>query len=155
MKTGRCQSVKHAKSDPKFILYTRNLLNCLIQSFRLLLTYYNIINFVIIVFYEKSDVSLPVLIRFITTCNPICPEYLVRMSFVWLCAVFSVSIIMLGDMFHRDSCEAALKEKHSRDASKEEDDRDEATDSISEQLAALKLVFSKAAEDDVPIDVSF
>ncbi|PWA95845.1 carboxyl terminus of HSC70-interacting protein [Artemisia annua] len=52
-----------------------------------------------------------------------------------------------------DSCEAALKEKHSRDASKEEDDRDEATDSISEQLAALKSVFSKAAEDDVPIDI--
>ena len=57
-------------------------------------------------------------------------------------------------MFHRESCEAALKEKHSRDASKKEDDTDEATDSISEQLAALKLVFSKAAEDDVPIDVS-
>nr|GEW31531.1 E3 ubiquitin-protein ligase CHIP-like [Tanacetum cinerariifolium] len=52
-----------------------------------------------------------------------------------------------------ESCEAALKEKHSRDASKKEDDTDEATDSISEQLAALKLVFSKAAEDDVPIDI--
>ncbi|GKD18681.1 E3 ubiquitin protein ligase CHIP-like protein [Tanacetum coccineum] len=52
-----------------------------------------------------------------------------------------------------ESCEAALKEKHSCDASKKEDDTDEATDSISEQLAALKLVFSKAAEDDVPIDI--
>lgn len=52
-----------------------------------------------------------------------------------------------------ESCEAALIEKHSRDASKKEDDTDEATDSISEQLAALKLVFSKAAEDDVPIDI--
>lgn len=52
-----------------------------------------------------------------------------------------------------ESCEAALIEKHSRDASKKEDDTDEATGSISEQLAALKLVFSKAAEDDVPIDI--
>ena len=63
---------------------------------------------------------------------------------------------MLGDMFSTEkSCEAALKEKHSRDTSEKEDDTDEATDSISEQLAALNLVFSKAAEDVVPIDVSF
>ena len=58
-------------------------------------------------------------------------------------------------MFHIESCEAALKEKHSCDTSQNEDDTDEATDSISEQLSSLKLLFSKAEEDDVPIDASF
>lgn len=43
-----------------------------------------------------------------------------------------------------ESCETALKEKLLHD---------EVTDSTSEQLAALKLVFNKAAEDDTPTDV--
>ncbi|KAL8213961.1 hypothetical protein R6Q57_003410 [Mikania cordata] len=53
------------------------------------------------------------------------------------------------------SCEIALIEKHMNDVSHNEDGFDEVTDSISEQLAALKLVFSKAAEADKPTDVSF
>ncbi|KAL8250038.1 hypothetical protein R6Q59_033731 [Mikania micrantha] len=51
------------------------------------------------------------------------------------------------------SCEIALIEKHMNDVSQNEDGFDEVTDSISEQLAALKLVFSKAAEADKPTDV--
>ncbi|XP_071720663.1 E3 ubiquitin-protein ligase CHIP-like [Rutidosis leptorrhynchoides] len=52
-----------------------------------------------------------------------------------------------------ESCQIALKEKHLCDASITEDDRNEITSSTSEQLAALKLVFSKAAEDDTPTEV--
>ncbi|KAI7743945.1 hypothetical protein M8C21_008519, partial [Ambrosia artemisiifolia] len=47
------------------------------------------------------------------------------------------------------SCEIALKEKDLHI----EDGTNEVTDSTSEQLAALKLIFSKAAEDDKPTDV--
>ncbi|XP_076956629.1 E3 ubiquitin-protein ligase CHIP-like isoform X2 [Bidens hawaiensis] len=48
------------------------------------------------------------------------------------------------------SCEIALKENHLHNISQDEDG---IMDSISEQLAALKLVFSKAAEADKPTDV--
>lgn len=56
---------------------------------------------------------------------------------------------------HRKSCEIALKEKHLHSVSQYEDGTDEVSDSILEQLADLKLVFTKAAEDDKPTDVSF
>ncbi|XP_076914267.1 E3 ubiquitin-protein ligase CHIP-like [Bidens hawaiensis] len=48
------------------------------------------------------------------------------------------------------SCEIALKENYLHNISQDEDG---ITDSTSEQLAALKLVFSKAAEADKPTDV--
>ncbi|KAK1426919.1 hypothetical protein QVD17_15599 [Tagetes erecta] len=51
------------------------------------------------------------------------------------------------------SCEIALKEEHLHSFSHNEDGIDEISGSISEQLAALKLVFTKAAEDDKPTDV--
>ncbi|XP_071689369.1 E3 ubiquitin-protein ligase CHIP-like [Rutidosis leptorrhynchoides] len=51
-----------------------------------------------------------------------------------------------------ESCKIALKEKHVHDGNLNEED-DEVTDSTSEQLAALKLVFSKAAEADTPTEV--
>lgn len=58
-------------------------------------------------------------------------------------------------MWHRESCQIALEEKHLHDVSQQDDVTDEVTDSTSEQLAALKLVFSKAAEADTPSEVSF
>lgn len=51
------------------------------------------------------------------------------------------------------SCEIALKETHFHNLNQNEDGTNEVTDSISEQLAALKLVFSKAAEADKPADI--
>nr|XP_043610006.1 E3 ubiquitin-protein ligase CHIP-like [Erigeron canadensis] len=54
----------------------------------------------------------------------------------------------------KESCETALEEKYSRDdVSQKTDDTDEISNSTSEQLAALKLVFDKAAEADTPTDV--
>lgn len=47
-------------------------------------------------------------------------------------------------MWHRDSCEIALREKHVHE---------DAADSTSQQLADLKLVFAKAAEADIPTEV--
>ncbi|XP_024975276.1 E3 ubiquitin-protein ligase CHIP [Cynara cardunculus var. scolymus] len=52
-----------------------------------------------------------------------------------------------------ESCEIALKEKHLHDVSQNEGSTDEVPDSTSEQLAALKLVFKKAAETDTPREV--
>ncbi|KAK9069039.1 hypothetical protein SSX86_013155 [Deinandra increscens subsp. villosa] len=51
------------------------------------------------------------------------------------------------------SCEIALIEKHLHDLSQNEDGNRDVTDSTSEQLAALNLVFNKAAEADKPTDV--
>ncbi|KAI3742522.1 hypothetical protein L1987_60206 [Smallanthus sonchifolius] len=51
------------------------------------------------------------------------------------------------------SCEIGLKGKHLHNINQNEDGTNEVTDSTSEQLAALKLVFSKAAEADIPTDV--
>ncbi|KAI3829868.1 hypothetical protein L1987_03998 [Smallanthus sonchifolius] len=50
------------------------------------------------------------------------------------------------------ACEIALEEKLVHDQSKKMD-TDEVGYSTSEQLAALKLIFSKAAEDDKPTDI--
>ncbi|MFS7902198.1 putative U box domain, tetratricopeptide-like helical domain superfamily [Helianthus anomalus] len=51
------------------------------------------------------------------------------------------------------SCEIALQEKLVHDLSHMMDETDEVFSSTSEQLAALKLIFSKAAEADKPTDV--
>ncbi|KAM0051020.1 putative U box domain, tetratricopeptide-like helical domain superfamily [Helianthus debilis subsp. tardiflorus] len=51
------------------------------------------------------------------------------------------------------SCEIALQEKLVHDLSHMMDDTDEGFSSTSEQLAALKLIFSKAAEADKPTEV--
>nr|XP_043637579.1 E3 ubiquitin-protein ligase CHIP-like [Erigeron canadensis] len=53
----------------------------------------------------------------------------------------------------KQSCEIALKEKHSRDVTQVEGFTDEITDSTSEQLEALNSVFSKAADSDTPTEV--
>ncbi|KAI3676352.1 hypothetical protein L1987_85958 [Smallanthus sonchifolius] len=52
-----------------------------------------------------------------------------------------------------NSCEISLEEKYLHNINQNEDGTNEDTDSTSEQLAALKLVFSKAAEADIPTDV--
>ncbi|KAK9057459.1 hypothetical protein SSX86_022294 [Deinandra increscens subsp. villosa] len=54
---------------------------------------------------------------------------------------------------NKKSCELALEEKLVHDLSQKMDGTDEVTYSTSEQLAALKSVFSKAAEADKPTDV--
>lgn len=53
----------------------------------------------------------------------------------------------------QESCEIALKEKRLYDFCQKEDGTDKVTDSTSQQLAALKLVFSKAAEADKPTEI--
>lgn len=53
----------------------------------------------------------------------------------------------------KESCEAALKEKHLLDCSDPEGPSDEMIDSLAEQLEGLHLVFEKAAEDDTPTEV--
>ncbi|KVH94202.1 Tetratricopeptide-like helical [Cynara cardunculus var. scolymus] len=53
----------------------------------------------------------------------------------------------------KESCEIALKEKHLCDVTQMEGFTDEVTDSTSEQLEALKLVFSKVAEVDTPMEI--
>ncbi|KAL8232946.1 hypothetical protein R6Q57_002724 [Mikania cordata] len=53
----------------------------------------------------------------------------------------------------KESCENALIEKHFRDANQMEGFTDEIADSTSEQLEALNLVFSKAAEFNTPTEV--
>ncbi|KAA8550564.1 hypothetical protein F0562_002248 [Nyssa sinensis] len=53
----------------------------------------------------------------------------------------------------KEACELALKEKHLLDMSQMEGFSDEATNSNSEQLEALELVFKKAAEADMPTEV--
>ncbi|CAI9776592.1 unnamed protein product [Fraxinus pennsylvanica] len=53
----------------------------------------------------------------------------------------------------KETCEAALKEKHFLDASLVEGFEDENTQSNLEQLEALRRVFNKASEDDIPTEV--
>ncbi|KAD4584378.1 hypothetical protein E3N88_21979 [Mikania micrantha] len=53
----------------------------------------------------------------------------------------------------KESCENALIEKHFRDANQMEGFIDEIADSTSEQLEALNLAFSKAAEFNTPTEV--
>ncbi|KAL2470731.1 E3 ubiquitin-protein ligase CHIP [Abeliophyllum distichum] len=53
----------------------------------------------------------------------------------------------------KETCEAALKEKHFLDTSQMEGFVDENTESNLEQLEALSKVFNKAAEDDIPTEV--
>ncbi|KAJ9565131.1 hypothetical protein OSB04_001097 [Centaurea solstitialis] len=53
----------------------------------------------------------------------------------------------------KESCEIALIEKHLRDVTQTEGFTDEVTDSASEQLEALKSVFSKVAEADTPMEI--
>ncbi|KAL2488301.1 E3 ubiquitin-protein ligase [Forsythia ovata] len=53
----------------------------------------------------------------------------------------------------KETCEAALKEKHFLDTSETEGFVDENAKSNLEQLEALSEVFNKAAEDDIPTEV--
>ncbi|KAL1540967.1 RING-type E3 ubiquitin transferase [Salvia divinorum] len=53
----------------------------------------------------------------------------------------------------KEACEAALIDKHNRDASAKEGFLDETHRSTLDQLKALNLVFKKAAEDDTPTEV--
>ena len=54
----------------------------------------------------------------------------------------------------REACESALKEKHVFDVSEMEGFVDEVATTHLQQLETLGAVFSKAAEADVPTEVS-
>ncbi|KAE9603392.1 hypothetical protein Lal_00008313 [Lupinus albus] len=53
----------------------------------------------------------------------------------------------------KEACESALKEKQFHDMSEMEGFVDDATTSHLEQLEALREVFNKAAEDDIPTEI--
>lgn len=58
-------------------------------------------------------------------------------------------------LFPREVCEKALEEKHFLDGSQpEEGFLDEAAASLTRQIKALKEVFRKAAESDMPTEVT-
>lgn len=72
------------------------------------------------------------------------------------CQVLVISCCFIQYRFVclREACESALKEKHFLDVSPKEGFSDEDPTSHSEQIEVLERVFSKAAEDDMPTEVS-
>lgn len=64
------------------------------------------------------------------------------------CFILFVSVCI------REACEAALEEKYVLDISRSEELSDEATTTHLTHMEALSEVFSKAAEADMPTEVS-